>query len=84
MSKKKPTEFIPVSASVIKRLSQSVRSALDDASCLGCWIDSEEYEVSNYISKLAYFSFRGFTDSLIDSLKTMNEICKCLDLSLDL
>lgn len=84
MSKKVPSEFIPVSASVIKRLSQSVRSCLDDASCLCAWIDGEEYAVRNYISEKAFSAFNGFSSSLVKSLVDINEICKSLDLSLDL
>lgn len=85
MSKPKlPPEFVPVSSAVIKRLSQSVRSCLDDASCLCCWIDGEEYEVSQYISEKAFKAFNGFSTSLVKSLCDINEICKSLDLSLDL
>lgn len=84
MSTKLPPEFIPVSSAVIKRLCLSVRSCLDDASCLCCWIDGEEYEVSQYISEEAFKAFNGFSTSLVKSLCDINEICKSLDLSLDL
>ena len=84
MSKKLPPEFIPVSSAVINRLCQSVRSCLDDASCLCCWIDGEEYEVSQYISEKAFKAFNGFSISLVKSLCDINEICKSLDLTLDL
>lgn len=84
MSKNVPPEFIPVSASLIKRFSESVRSCLDDATCLCCWIDGEEYEVSQYISEKAFKAFNGFSTSLVKSLVDINEICKSLDLSLDL
>lgn len=84
MSKKLPPEFVPVSSSLIRRLCQDVRSCLDDASCLCCWIDSEEYEVRQYISEKAFKTFNGFASSLTKSLLEINEICKSLDLSLDL
>lgn len=85
MSKQKlPPEFVLVSTAVIKRLCQSVRSCIDDASCLCCWVDGEEYEVSQYISEKAFKAFNGFSTSLVKSLCDINEICKSLDLSLDL
>lgn len=84
MSKRLPPEFVPVSSAVIMTLCQKVRSCIDDASCLCCWIDSEEYDVSQYISEKAFKSFNGFSTSLVKSLCDINEICKSLDFSLDL
>lgn len=77
-----PPEFVPVSTAVVKRLCEFVRSSLDDASCLCCWIDGEEYEVSQYISEKAFKAFNGFASSLVKSLCNINEICKSLDNSL--
>lgn len=84
MSKNLPPEFVPVSSAVIRILCEKVRSCIDDASCLCCWIDGEEYEVSQYISEKAFKAFNGFSTSLVKSLCDINEICKTLDFSLDL
>lgn len=84
MKPKIPPEFVPVSTALINRLSSQVISCLADASCLCCWIDGEEYEVSQYISEQAFKAFNGFASSLVKSLCEINEICKSLDLSLDL
>lgn len=79
-----PPEFVPVSLAVIKRLCVQVRSSLDDASCLCCWTDGFEYEVRQYISETAFKTFNAYATSLVKSLNEVNEICKSLDLSLDL
>ena len=83
-NKKLPPEFVSVSSATVRTLCNQVRSCLDDATCLCCWIDGEEYEVSHYISEKAFKAFNGFSSSLVKSLCDINEICKSLVLSLDL
>lgn len=87
MSKKSTApckEYALVPLSLVKHLVKLSRTCLDDASCLGSWVEGLEYELRNYISRNAYFTLNGFSEALIQDLNYLHKICKNMDLFLDL
>lgn len=66
----------------LDQLLGSVREALNDACCLGCWVDSLEYDVKNYIGEKPFIAFRGYSESMLQHLNFIRQILLSKDFDL--
>ena len=68
----------------LEQLLSASREALNDATCLGCWVDSLEYDVREYIGEKPFTAFRGFSQALVNHLNLIRGILFSKEYSLDL